>query len=120
MVVWDMDTGLCKLYACFSLCGLHIQTSRTNFVSGNATLPAGAVAYTYSSSRFGRGVATNLTSFHCYGNESHLLNCTHSVTSSCSRDYTAGVLCYGDVVPGLLIGLIDHIHYTRLLFIKCA
>ena len=66
------------------------------------TIHAGAVAYTYSSSRFGRGVATNLTSFHCYGNESHLLNCTHSVTSSCSRDYTAGVLCYGDVVPGLL------------------
>ena len=63
-------------------------------------ISAGAVAYTYSSSRFGRGVEANLTDFLCYGNESDLLNCTYSV-SSCSRDYTAGVLCYGDVVPGL-------------------
>ena len=65
------------------------------------TIPAGAVAYTSSSLRFGRGVDANLTNVYCYGNESQLLNCTHSVTSSCSRDYTAGVLCYGDVVPGL-------------------
>ena len=65
------------------------------------TIPAGAVAYTSSSLRFGRGVDANLTNFYCYGNESQMLNCTHSVTSSCSRDYTAGVLCYGDVVSGL-------------------
>ena len=64
-------------------------------------IPTGAVAYTYSSSRFGRGREANLTDFYCYGNESHLLNCTHSVTSSCSRENIAGVLCYGDVVPGL-------------------
>ena len=63
------------------------------------SIPVGVVAYTYSSSRFGRGVDANLTTFRCYGNESQLLNCAYSV-SSCRRDYTAGVLCYGDVVPG--------------------
>ena len=83
----------------FSLRFAHTDC-RTNFVSRNATFPVGAVAYSYR--RFGRGLDANLTSFHCYGNESQLLNCTHSVTSSCSRDYTAGVLCYGDIVPGLL------------------
>ena len=65
------------------------------------SIPTGAVAYSSSSSRFGRGREANLTDFYCYSNESHLLNCTHSVTSSCGRDYTAGVLCYGDVVSGL-------------------
>ena len=44
---------------------------------------------------------TNLTNFRCYGNESQLVNCNHSVTSSCGRYYyTAGV--HGDVVVGLL------------------
>ena len=65
----------------------------------------GAVSYTSSSSRFGRGVDTNLTNFRCYGSESHLPNCLHSMTSYCSRDYTAGVLCYGDVVAGVWIYL---------------
>ena len=64
------------------------------------SIPVGAVPYTSSSARFGRGVDTNLTNFRCYGNESQLLNCIHSVTSSCDRDYAAGVLCYGDIVPG--------------------
>ena len=81
-------------WPCFSFWDLNIQTCRTNFVSGNATLPVGAAAYTYSYSRFGRGVDANLTCFRCYGNESQLLNCTHHMTSSCSRDYTAGLLCY--------------------------
>ena len=66
------------------------------------SIPAGAVAYTYSSSRFGRGVDASLTNFLCYGNESHLLNCTYNVANSCGRDYTAGVLCYGNVVSGIL------------------
>ena len=69
-------------------------------------IPTGAASY---SSRFGRGREANLTNFHCYGNESHLLNSTHSVTSSCSRQNTAGVLCYGDVVPGLLDSLTFYI-----------
>jgi len=50
----------------------------------------------------------NLTNFHCYGNESHLLNCLHSVTSSCSRSSTAGVLCYGDVVSGMWMRFDNH------------
>ena len=70
-----------------------------DMLSYNAIVSVGAVSYTSSSSRFGRGVEASLTNFWCYGNESHLLNCTYSV-SSCGRDYTAGVLCYGDV-PGL-------------------
>ena len=76
----------------------------------NAIVSVGAVAYTSSSSRFGRGMDANLTNFYCYGNESHLLNCTYSV-SSCSRDYTAGVLCYGDVVPGYFTHFVGHLLY---------
>lgn len=60
----------------------------------------GAVAYSPSALKFGRGVAANLTNFRCYGNETHLMNCTPTV-SSCGSDYTAGVKCYGDVVSGL-------------------
>ena len=107
MVVWDIDTGLGKLDACFCLWDLHIQTCRTNFVCAKFALPVGAVAYTYSfyyNSRFGRGVDANLTNFRCYGNESHLLNCAHNVTSC---GYTARMLCYGDVVSGLCIQLLS-------------
>ena len=77
------------------------------------TIPTGAVSYTSSSLRFGRGVDTNLTNFLCYGNESQLLNCAYSVTSSCSRDYTAGVLCYGDVVPGVWWRLLGYFIYYK-------
>lgn len=60
----------------------------------------GAVSYSSSALKFGRGVAANLTNFRCYGNETHLVNCT-PIVSSCGLDNTAGVKCYGDVVSGL-------------------
>ena len=69
--------------------------------AANATLPVGAVPYSSSNPLiFGLSLDANLTSFRCYGSELHLLRCTHSA-GSCSRYNTAGVLCYGDVVPGL-------------------
>ena len=69
--------------------------------AANATLPVGAVPYSSSNPlMFGLSLDANLTSFRCYGSELHLLRCIHSA-GSCSRYNTAGVLCYGDVVPGL-------------------
>ena len=70
-------------------------------VAIHAFVSLGAVPQ-YGSLRYGSlSRDVNLTYFRCYGNESHLLNCTHSV-SSCYRSYeVAGVLCYGEVVPGL-------------------
>ena len=82
-------------------CYLVLTRYHCYLCSYNVTIPVGAVAYSYSYWRFGRGVDTNLTSFMCYGYESHLLNCTYN-EGSCNRRYTAGVLCYGDVVSGLL------------------
>lgn len=67
-------------------------------------LYVGAIHFTSSYSRFGRGVDASLTNFLCYGNESQLLSCTYSVGSvgSCSRYSTAGVQCYGEVISGML------------------
>ena len=66
----------------------------------SSTVSLGAVSLYGSSLRYRVGMTVNLTNFQCYGNESHLLNCSHRVTSSCNRNDVAGVLCYGDVVSG--------------------
>ena len=44
---------------------------------------------------------TNLTNLLCYGNESRLIDCTHSNTTSCSASYVAGVRCQGKTVAGI-------------------
>ena len=44
---------------------------------------------------------TNLTNLRCYGNESRLIDCTYSTTTSCSASYVAGVRCLGKTVAGI-------------------
>ena len=94
MYAWVIYHSLCKFM-------VHSFGGLLQVIRCNAAFSVGAVPQ-YGSSRYGSlSRDINLTNFHCYGNESHLLNCTHSVSSCYRKDYIAGVLCYGDVVPGL-------------------
>ena len=42
----------------------------------------------------------NVTNIQCYGNESHLLDCSYTNTSFCGPRNAAGVRCQGDVLSG--------------------
>lgn len=42
----------------------------------------------------------NFTSLRCYGNESRLINCRHSTTTTCRMSRVAGVRCQGETVAG--------------------
>ena len=44
---------------------------------------------------------TNLTYLYCYGNESRLIDCRHTTTTSCSASNVAGVRCQGKTVAGI-------------------
>jgi len=44
----------------------------------------------------------NITSVRCYGNESQLLNCRHSMTTTCRISNVAGVRCQGEITGGVL------------------
>ena len=42
----------------------------------------------------------NITYLRCYGNESQLLNCRYSTTTTCRISNVAGVRCQGEIVGG--------------------
>ena len=61
-----------------------------------------ADALAFTNAYFGEhsSPGTNLTNLHCYGNESRLIDCTHSTTTSCGVSDVAGVRCQGKTVAG--------------------
>ena len=60
-------------------------------------------AVAFSNAYFGEhsSPGTNLTNLYCYGNESGLIDCTHSTTTSCRVLNVAGVRCQGRTVAGI-------------------
>ena len=62
-----------------------------------------ADALAFTNAYFGEhsSPGTNLTNLRCYGNESRLIDCTYSTTSSCGASYVTGVRCQGKTVAGV-------------------
>jgi len=62
-------------------------------------------ALPFTSAYFGEhsSPGPNITSVRCYGNESQLLNCRHSTTTTCRVSYIAGVRCQGEIVRGTYV-----------------
>ena len=51
-------------------------------------------------SRFGAGSGgVFIDSVGCTGSESSLLDCSHSTSVNCYRNYNAGVRCHGELIP---------------------
>ena len=61
---------------------------------------------------------TNLTNLYCYGNESRLVDCTHSNTTSCSASYVAGVRCQGKTVAGIRSYSVISYQFHMYIYIK--
>ena len=59
-------------------------------------------ARAFSNAYFGEHPRPNISRVLCYGNESKLLDCSYTSTTSCSHTNTAGVRCQGETIPGLM------------------
>ena len=46
---------------------------------------------------------TNLTNVYCHGDESRLIDCTHSLITYCGVSQVAGVRCQGKTVAGMYV-----------------
>ena len=77
------------------------------------------------SAYFGEGINSYVSNFYCYGNESQLTDCQYS-TTTCSRSFTAGVQCLGDVISGQALKLPYYIllysnnEFSDLCITKCT
>ena len=68
---------------------------------------------------------TNLTSLQCYGNESQLIDCRHSNTTTCRASRVAGVRCQGKTVAGIsamwcALAIPSETVCTRIVIIFCS
>ena len=62
--------------------------------------PSFADALPFTNAHFGEhsSPGTNLTYLYCHGEESRLIDCTYSTTTSCGVSNVAGVRCHGKTV----------------------
>ena len=66
----------------------------------------------FSSANFGQGSGPiQIDDVSCIGNETNLLNCTHSTIHNCTHNEDAGVVCSGEiiVIGAMLLIFIDWI-----------
>ena len=78
-----------------------------------------ADVFAFTSAYFGEHFSPgiHLTSLHCYGNESRLINCRYSTTTTCRMSRVAGVRCEGKTAAGMycFYVLVDEMQHVKFI-----
>ena len=84
---------------------MHIPISEVKKLAYVWSAPYCADALPFRNAYFGEhsSPGTNLTTLHCYGNESQLIDCRHSNKTTCTASRVAGVRCQGKTVAGTFV-----------------